>query len=473
MATGYNNSGFMSEQIIKNKVNGSIYTKHAKRLKMAESVQKQLGKSLGVEKKAALATILENTSSLLEATNSQNIPSKTFFLDMITAVVPNLIASDIVSTQALDAKAGIITYLKYHYGTTKGATTAGTSFSSSLATGYSDPNYTNRVVDEEIYAGSNASLDFTPVIPGTFTATLDNGTVITESATVTNGVVNLISATDPTVTGTLNYATGAVEIKVNGNDPTGDVVMSYEYDNETVPFNAHLTETYHNVIPEMTMSLEQIPIYAKSRKLAAYWGFDAAYDLKKQYGQEINDVISVQAAGEIAHEIDTEIVMDLARKAAAGALLTWSKTAPVGVNIVDHYDSFWVRLTEGSKIIFGATQRVQPNFIVCGLNVGAVIECMRNFDGTGAKVGVGPHFIGTLGGKYKVYVVPQMDADDFVMGYKGTNFLETGYVYAPYMPILTTDLLMPADYRGQQGYATSYGLKMVNNKMYLRGRITD
>ena len=98
---------------------------------------------------------------------------------------------------------------------------------------------------------------------------------------------------------------------------------------------------------------------------------------------------------------------------------------------------------------------------------------MRNFDGTGAKTGVGPHFLGTLGGKYKVYVVPQMAADDFVMGYKGTNFLETGYVYAPYMPILTTDLLMPADYRGQQGYATSYGTKMVNNKMYLRGRITD
>ena len=56
-------------------------------------------------------------------------------------------------------------------------------------------------------------------------------------------------------------------------------------------------------------------------------------------------------------EIDTEITLDLAAKAAAGPMLTWSKTAPIGVNIVDHYDSFWVRLTEGSKIIFGATQR--------------------------------------------------------------------------------------------------------------------
>lgn len=295
------NTQFMSEQIIKNKVNNSVYTKYSKYLKLAESVQKKTGGNFGIEKKAALATILENTNSLLEATNSQNIPSKTFFLDMITAVVPNLISSEIVSTQAMDSKAGIISYLQYHYGTTKGATAAGTTFNTSLYTGYSDPTYTARTVSEEVYAGANANLDFTPVIPGTFTATLDNGTIVTESATVNNGVVTLISATDPNVTGTLNYATGAINIEVSGAQPTGDTIMSYDYDNETVPFNDMKTEPYHNVIPEMTMSLAQIPIYAKSRKLAAYWGFDAAYDLKKQYGKDINDVISVQAAGEIAH----------------------------------------------------------------------------------------------------------------------------------------------------------------------------
>ena len=170
-------------------------------------------------------------------------------------------------------------------------------------------------------------------------------------------------------------------------------------------------------------------------------------------------------------EIDTEIVSDLVRLAGAGPELTWSKIPPTGVNIIDHYDSFWAKLTEGSKQIFQATQRVSPIFIVCGTNVSAVIEVMRNFDGTGAQEGVGPHFIGTLGGKYKVYVAPLIDPDTFVMGYKGSNFLETGYIYAPYMPILTTDLLMPADFRGQQGYATSYGKKMVNSKMYLRGKI--
>jgi hypothetical protein len=170
-------------------------------------------------------------------------------------------------------------------------------------------------------------------------------------------------------------------------------------------------------------------------------------------------------------EIDTEIVQDLIRLAGAGPELTWSRIAPTGVNIIDHYDSFFVKLTEGSNMIFQATQRVQPNFIVCGTNVAAVIEVMRQFDGTGASTSVGPHFIGTLGGKYKVYVAPLIDADTFVMGYKGTSFLETGYIYAPYQPVLTTDILMPADFKGQQGYATSYGKKMVNNKMYLRGKI--
>ena len=96
---------------------------------------------------------------------------------------------------------------------------------------------------------------------------------------------------------------------------------------------------------------------------------------------------------------------------------------------------------------------------------------MRQFDGTGGTDGIGPHFIGTLGGKYKVYVVPLMQEDTFVMGYKGSNFLETGYIYAPYQPVLSTDLLMPADFKGQQGYATSYGKKMVNSKMYIRGKI--
>lgn len=449
------NSDRLVERVLANSGTRSNMRLFERYINAAERVQKAQGKALTLERKAALATTLANTQKILkEATNSSNIPSKTYFMDMLTAVVPNLIAPDIVSTQALESKAGMISYLRFTYGSDKGTTKAGTMFNNSLYTGRSDQYYTSREIVEEAVTDS-VNFEYVPILPGTVTVSLPDGTQYTD-----DGQGNLINPLNPgTSVGTINYATGAFTCATAIDGTTA----AYEYNNEQVP---------DLQVPEINMSLAQIPIFAKSRKLAAYWGFDAAYDLKQQYGAEILDVMSAQASGEIAHEIDTEICTKLVNLASAGQELTWSKIPPHGVNVVDHYDSFWVRLTEGAKIIFNATQRVQPNFIVMGSNVSAVVECMRNFDATGSSDAVGPHFIGTLGGRYKCYVVPLLDPDVFVMGYKGTNFLETGFVYAPYMPVLSTDVLMPADFRGQQGYATSYGTKMVNGKMYLRGRIT-
>lgn len=424
-------------------------------IKTADRAQQEAKRpKLTLEKKVALATTLSNTASILrEATNSSNIPAKNFYLDMLTMVVPNLIAPDIVSTQAMDGKTGMISYLRFLYGSDKGQTKAGTMFNNSLYTGYSDMNYTSRdIVEEAVADGIN--FEYVPIIPGTITVTLPDDTTYTD-----DGQGNLINPANPGASvGTINYSTGAFTCVTATDGSTA----TYEYNNEQVP---------DLQVPEISMTLGQIPIVAKSRKLAAYWGFDAAYDLKQQWGTEILDVLSTQAAGEISHEIDTEICMKLYKGASADGEIVWNAIPPVGVNIVDHYQSFWVELTKGAMKIFKATQRVQPNFIVCGTNVAAVIECMANFDGTGSTDAVGPHFIGTLGGKYKCYVVPLYDPNVFVMGYKGSNFLETGFVYAPYMPILSTDILMPADFRGQQGYATSYGTKMVNGKMYLKGRI--
>ena len=419
---------------------------HSKRIAIAESVRAKQGReALSLETKAALATCLENTRQLCEATQSSNIPSKTFFLDMVASVVPNIIAPELVSVQAMDAKAGMISYLKFVYGTDKGATVRGQMFNNSLYKGdFDDMNYSSSLIENEPLADTgDINLAFYPVVPGSLTIEgvgTDNG----------EGVIG---------TGTIDYKTG----KVTGVTVEADATATYAYDNETAPVK----------VPQINLELAQIPVFAKSRKLAAYWGFDAAFDLKKQYGEDVTALMATQAAGEIAHEIDTEIVMDLYNQAGAGAELVWSKTAPVGVQLIDHYDTFWAKLAEGDAAIFGATQRFNPNFICCGINVAAVIQVMRNFSGDASATGVGPHFFGTVGGRYKVYVVPAMPADAFVMGFKGNNFLETGYVYAPYMPVTSTDALMLANMTGQQGYATSYGKKMVNSKLYIKGRIAD
>ena len=252
-------------------------------IRAAESVQKAQGKTLNLEKKVALATTLANTKMICEATNSSNIPSKTYFMDMLTAVVPNLIAPDIVSTQALESKAGMISYLRFTYGTDKSPVSAGQMFNNSLYTGRSEATYSSREIVEEP-AADGASLDFVPVLPGTVTITDSNGTYVDDGV---GGFKNV--ATGATVVGaTINYATGAID-----NLGITDATANYEYNNEQVP---------DLKVPEINMSLAQIPIFAKSRKLAAYWGFDAAYDLRQQYGTEILDVMSAQAAGEIAHK---------------------------------------------------------------------------------------------------------------------------------------------------------------------------
>lgn len=423
--------------------------------KYTKLVEKATGKQLNFEKKLALTTILENARKIQEATNTANIPSKTFFMDMVTAVVPNLITPDIVSTQAMEAKFGQVSYLRFSYGTDKGATKAGTMFNNSLYTGVSDPYYTSReIMDEAVENGVN--FQFLPILPGTVTVTIPDGTVYTDDSTG-----NLIDPANPgTSVGTINYATGAFTCAT----ATAGSTCNYQYNNEQVP---------DLMVPEINMSLAQIPLLAQSRKLAAFWGFDAAFDLKQQYGVDILELMSSQAAGEIAHEIDTEVALKLVKQAAAGPELTWCMTPPHGVNVLDHYDSFMVKLNQGAKQMFQVTQRVEPNFIICGSNVAAVLTSMRNFDASGSSDAVGPHFIGTLNGKYKCYVVPRIDMNTFVLGYKGSNFLEAGFVYAPYMPVATTDVLMPADFRGQQGYATSYATRMVNGKMYLRGRIYE
>ena len=277
------NSDRLVERILSTPTTQRNMKLYERYIRAAENVQKSQGKSLNLEKKVALATTLANTKTICEATNSSNIPSKTYFMDMLTAVVPNLIAPDIVSTQALESKAGMISYLRFTYGSDKGATTAGTMFNNSLYTGRSDMNYTSREITEEAVT-DGVNFDYVPVLPQTVNITLPDGTVYTD-----DGTGNLVNPLTAATVGTINYATGAFTCAT----ATEGTMATYEYNNEQVP---------DLKVPEINMSLTQIPIFAKSRKLAAYWGFDAAYDLKQQYGTEILDVMSAQAAGEIAHK---------------------------------------------------------------------------------------------------------------------------------------------------------------------------
>lgn len=126
-------------------------------------------------------------------------------------------------------------------------------------------------------------------------------------------------------------------------------------------------------------------------------------------------------------------------------------------------------LEEAAERIKQATRRVRPNYIIAGTKVTAIIRTMRQFTATGTVL-PGSQEIGTLG-DFRVFSCPDLPADQFVMGWKGTGFLEAGYVYAPYMPILPTDLIVDDTFTGKRGWAAYYGKAKLNPLVYVRGRV--
>lgn len=445
--------------------NAMLVNKWKTRINLSEGIQKKNSKKpFTLEQKVALAVTLENTDQrlkLIESTNPSAIGQyKRYALDIVNAVVPNLIAYDLCSVQPIDNRVGMINYILYEYGRAKGQAQEGQMFASSLNMGQSDPNYTANSIDLEVLAESGqatitTNVQWTPVVPGSFFVTAEGGTKVGQDDG--NGNITGTGITS----GTINYATGEVTVTFDAA-PSDEPSASYRYNNEDAPIKN---------VPEVNLRISSLPVIAQSRKMKAVYAFDAAYELEKEYGQNIDTLLATEVAGEISHEIDMELANDMYKMAGAGVDLTWSKTQPVGVNNIDHYDSFYTKLIEGANVVFGATRKVQPNFMICGLGVSSVVQVMRNFTPSNA-IAIGPHFIGTLGA-LRVYVSPDFGANDFVLGYKGTSFMDAGMFYCPYMPIVSTDLLMTDDFAGRKGWATMYAKKMVNNKMYLRGHITD
>ena len=94
------------------------------------------------------------------------------------------------------------------------------------------------------------------------------------------------------------------------------------------------------------------------------------------------------------------------------------------------------------------------------------------FESAGNTTQAGPTFIGTLMGQWKVYYNPYLPEDAFLMGYKGQALVDAGLIYAPYIPFYSTETVTLDDFLGRKGFATSYGKKMVNSNMYVKGTIT-
>ena len=195
--------------------------------------------------------------------------------------------------------------------------------------------------------------------------------------------------------------------------------------------------------------------------------------LKSLHGLKVEAQMSAAVASEIQFEIDRHILTQLYNTAGAG-VNSWDSTLPPGVSWTEHKLSFVDAIIELDAFIFRATDRVMANWLVVGVQGMALLCTHPQFDPAPHKNEVdGITFIGTLLGKYKVYADPHADPTEYLLGYKGDNWMRTGYIFAPWLLLYRTPTIMLDDFTNRAAWASQFGKKPVNSRYYAKGNIMN
>lgn len=171
-------------------------------------------------------------------------------------------------------------------------------------------------------------------------------------------------------------------------------------------------------------------------------------------------------------EIDTEVVEFLDKMAGAeNPALVWNKTCPVGVSKAEHYEGFAEMLEIAKHLIYQRTKRFMPNYMVIASDVLPILPFIKGWKAASTGSINGPFLAGTLNG-VKVFVSPAIAAGRFILGVNGDDMMSSAAVYAPYMPIVPTQLLGYADGGMSQGFSTMYALEKLNDMLVVAGKVT-
>ena len=245
-------------------------------------------------------------------------------------------------------------------------------------------------------------------------------------------------------------------------------------------------------IPEVDLELRSEPIVAKTRKLKAVWTPELAQDLNAYHSIDAEAELTAMLSDYISLEIDLEILDMLKSNALTteywsatigeeynSATNTWSSaTAGQAYQKNTWFQTFGTKLNKVSNKIHQLTLRGGANFVVASPDVCTILESIPAFtvnaEKDAAKFAAGVTTVGSLANRYTVYKNPYMTSNEVLMGYRGNNFLETGAVYAPYVPLIMTPLVYdPQNFTPRRGVMTRYAKKMLRSEYYGRIFVKD
>ena len=446
-------------------------------------------------------------------------------LPLVRKVFGQIAAKEFVSVQPMNLPSGLVFYLDFQYGTTKAPFTAGNSVygSSSAAEapfgntnsgglygagrfGYSVNNTAS------VVAGTTASATWSDMdYDSDFSASAVAGQFKTVSVAL-SGLGGYDAAGIRGFALTTGSITGVISLpqfsKISGANLVFIVSGSQapvQSSSVTVTFQKQPTDQYRGdfedgntalnsnnnpiSIPEINVQMKSSAIVAKTRKLKAVWTPEFAQDLNAYHALDAEAELTSILSEYISLEIDLEILDMLMDSAAAGTEV-WS--AVNNVAIVDNgangtisnlgfynsqgqwFQTLGTKIQKLSNIIHQKTLRGGANFMVLSPTVSTIIESIPGFagdvDGDVEKstYAFGVQKIGALGGgKIKVYKNPYMLENQILLGFRGAQFLETGAVFAPYIPLIMTPLVYDPDtFTPRKGLLTRYAKKMVRPEFY-------
>lgn len=418
-----------------------LLEKYSKRIALAESVyqKRHNGESMDSLRKITVAKCLDNVNKFLNEAFDSSMGTqraamgdyKKFCIALTTVGLPNLIAFDLVAVSPMSSMYGNVAYIEYVKGTTKGESSEGDMVNSIWELGTPDVNYTSQNVVETVADGQTEPM-FGPVKK----AMVDPATGEAFNFKVMNG--GLIEFTD--------------------DFPAAGAKVAYVYDNVIIP---------QETLPTLKAELKNIGLEAKARRIAVFYSQMAAFQAKTDYGFDLADGLAEQAVGQLSYEIDTEIcnmLIDAADEYAAEnptGIADFSKTLPIGVNMADHYASFAAKVEELKQVLYMRTKKFVPNFMLAAADIMPVLNFVPGFQAASVSDINGPYFAGTFNG-IKVYVTPNIESGKFVLGVNQGAMQASAGVYAPYMPVVPTQLLGFADGGMSQGWSTMYDCKILN-----------
>ena len=230
-------------------------------------------------------------------------------------------------------------------------------------------------------------------------------------------------------------------------------------------------------IGEVSFKLDSVTVSVEERKLRATWSPELAQDVSAFHNIDAEAELTALLSEQIAAEIDREILRDLRKLApwqSRWDVNGWRRMAGYSTNYTqkDWNQELVTKINQVSAQIHKSTLRGGANFIVVSSEISAVFDNLEFFHVSDASAesdqyNMGIERVGSLGGRYQVYRDPYSPAWSIIIGHKGKSLLDTGYIYAPYIPMqLTPTIYNPENFAPVKGIITRYAKKCVNNRFY-------